>query len=138
MSDYIIAKLFGFMLGDGWISIPNSKYPNTLNCGFSGDTESLKNARADIKSIFKEIGKAKITTRQTCSKKYGIIGTSSYFIVSSYIAKHFCELGMPIGKKVEQEFLLPNWITDGDFEIKRGFISGLYCAEGLTPAMQKK
>ena len=39
------AELFGFMLGDGWITTKH-------NCGFSGDSESLQIAKNDLINIF--------------------------------------------------------------------------------------
>lgn len=132
----VIAKLFGFMLGDGWISV-NKKYPSTLCSGFSGDELSLQNAINDLNYLFGKDLFLKISTRKTCSAYYGIEGTTSYFAVPNQVGNYFKGIGMPTGKKVEQEFLLPDWLITADLDIKKAFISGLYCAEGLTPAMQQ-
>lgn len=125
------AELFGFMLGDGWISSTN------YNCGFSGDKDSLLLVQEDLLKIYTDIGKANINTRATESKKYGITGTTSSFICPVSIAKDFINMGMPIGKRVEQAFDIPKWILNGSKKIKAAFISGLYAAEGYTPAFQK-
>lgn len=124
------AELFGFMLGDGWITTKH-------NCGFSGDPESLQIAKNDLINIFGNIGKATITTKHTSSEKYNIEGTTSSFVCNVKVAKEFENLGMPIGKRVEQQFDIPNWIMNGTNKIKAAFLSGLYAAEGYTPCFQK-
>lgn len=118
--------LFGFMYGDGWIDIHKQG-------GFSGDVESLQVARQDLIELFKNIGKAKIRTQETISPKYKIIGTTSQFIINRNTSNIFIEAGMPIGRKVEQEWLIPNWITNGSQDVQQSFLSGLYAAEGFTP-----
>lgn len=130
MTELLKAELFGFMLGDGWIT---TKY----NCGFSGDPESLQIAKDDLIELYGDIGKATIVTKHTVSEKYGIEGTTSSFVCNTKIAKEFESLGMPIGKRVEQDFDIPNWILNGSNEIKAAFLSGLYAAEGYTPCFQK-
>lgn len=131
------AMLFGLMLGDGWISVINNEKYHHHASGFSGDKESLEIVKTDLIELFGDIGKAKINTRKTYSPKYNINGITSSFAVNTKISKEFISLGMPIGKRTEQEFLLPEWITKGNKNIKISFLSGLYSAEGYTPAMQK-
>ena len=130
MTELLKAELFGFMLGDGWITTKH-------NCGFSGDPESLQIAKNDLIDLYGDIGKATIVTKNTVSEKYGIEGTTSSFVCNVKIAKEFESLGMPIGKRVEQDFDIPNWISNGSNEIKAAFLSGLYAAEGYTPCFQK-
>ena len=134
---YIKAMLFGFMLGDGWVSQLRKGNYKFLNAGFSGDTESLDLAKDDLRIIYGNIGKATTYIKNTSSPKYGIAGTTVSFVVNQMIGKSFVKLGMPIGKRTENEFLLPDWIINGDFDTKRAFLSGLYAAEGFTPLMQK-
>ena len=132
MSENIKAMLFGFMLGDGWMSQLSKGNYKFLNAGFSGDIESLEIARFDLQNIYNEIGKARIYTKNTFSPSYGITGTTSSFVVNQAVAKDFVNLGMPIGKRTEIEFLLPNWIVCGNKQIKKAFLSGLYAAPGFS------
>lgn len=127
----IKAALFGFMLGDGWISSTN------YNCGFSGDKDSLEIVKKDLTTIYSDIGKATINTRDTYSEKYDIDGTTSSFVCTINVAREFVDMGMPVGKRVEQSFDIPNWIMNGSKKIKAAFLSGLYAAEGYTPKFQK-
>ena len=125
------AELFGFMLGDGWISATN------YNCGFSGDPDSLNIVQNDLLKLYPNCKLSKINTRETSSDKYRINGTTSSFTCPVVIAKDFIEMGMPTGKRVEKVFDIPNWILNGSKKIKAAFLSGLYAAEGYTPTFQK-
>jgi intein/homing endonuclease len=136
MSEYKKAMLFGFMLGDGWISKFGDKSVH-LQAGFSGDEKSLQYAKDDLIELFGCIGKARINTRQTESAAYGIKGTTSSFVINTAVTRSFIEMGMPTGRRTEINYLLPEWIINGDESVLRGFLSGLYAAEGFTPSMQK-
>lgn len=131
------AMIFGFMYGDGWISHINRDKYNHYCAGFSGNEESLQILKDDLISLYGDIGKAIINTRETKSESYGISGMTSSISAGTVVAKDMVRLGMPIGKKVEQEYLLPDWICNGSLRLKSSFISGLYAAEGYTPSTQK-
>lgn len=138
MENCIKAKLFGMLLGDGWISVGQNQYGSTYyQCGFSGDPQALIRVQNDLITVFPKYQPTNIYQYNTESPKYGIKGTTTSFNCPVSIAKEFIALGMPTGKRVEKEFILPEWITNGSNEIKIAFLSGLYAAEGYTPAMQK-
>lgn len=124
-----IAKIFGYILGDGWIDIQGQ-------CGVSGDNKSLLNIVHDIDELFGGGTSRKLITRDTYSKKYGIRGKSTQFRVRVNFSRLLQSLGMPIGKRVSSEFQIPDWIINGSLEIKKKFISGYYAAEGSIPHMQ--
>lgn len=124
-----IAKIFGYILGDGWID-------KNGNCGASGDVESLKALSLDITSFFGEGTCGKIKTRRTFSPKYGIEGTTSQFYITKKVSRELQKLGMPKGRRPSQEFFIPKWILSGDHDTKASFFSGYYAAEGLIPSMQ--
>lgn len=127
------AMFFGYVLGDGWIS-------KTLSSGASGDYDGLLNIREDIVDLFGDDKFSKITQRETSSPKYNIKGTTTELYIKKDIAKILIDHGMPIGKHVEDDFKLPDWITNGSNSIKKAFISGFYAAEGtkLIPDSTKK
>lgn len=137
MNRILESKLFGFALGDGWMS--KSYTDNTMfyQFGFSGDIESLLNTKRDLINLYGNIGKATLRSETMTSPKYGITGTTTQFTCNQKVAKRFIKLGMPIGKKVEIDWEIPSWIINGDEEIKSSFLSGFYAAEGYTPTMQK-
>jgi hypothetical protein len=60
----ITAKLFGYLLGDGWLA------SNGNTCGFSGDKDGLLQLKEDLFEVFgNTVGKAIIRTRVTTSPK---------------------------------------------------------------------
>ena len=132
----IKAMLFGIALGDGWLSESYTDKTKFYQLGFSGDRESLKLVKKDLVLIYEDIGKAKISTRLTSSESYGINGTTSMFCCNQKVAKDFIKLHMPIGKRVENDWCIPNWIMNGSKLVKSSFLSGWYAAEGYTPKMQ--
>ena len=123
------AKLFGYILGDGWIDVRK-------NLGISGDKKSLENIAADIDELFGKGSAYKRTTRETSSIKYGIYGTTSQFPCRRCVSEEFQRLGMPVGKRVNIEYLLPTWIKNGTRKNKIDFFSGYYAAEGMIPSLQ--
>lgn len=125
----IFSKIFGYILGDGWIDIH-------LNAGASGDIKGLNLIKKDINSIIPN-SCSKIKSRKTVSEKYNISGTSNQFSIRNKFTKILLKRKMPIGKRVEQQTHIPNWILNGNLEIKRNFISGFYAAEGYIPSFQK-
>lgn len=127
--NYIKAKIFGYILGDGWIDIHG-------NCGIAGDVDGLEAICADIKQEYGENAAKKIVSRTTYSTKYDIEGTTSSCCTSLAFGREMMALGMPKGKRVEQDYELPKWLMEASTEIKRGFISGFYAAEGLIPSLQ--
>lgn len=131
MNNYLLkkAKIFGYVLGDGWID-------KNGGCGASGDEKSLYNLIKDIEDLWGENSCGKVRTRQTFSPKYNIRGTSSQFVIHANVAKELLSLGMPQGKRTEQSYNIPEWILQGDYDIKTNFISGYYAAEGLIPSLQ--
>lgn len=128
-NQYIESMIFGMLLGDGWIS-------ETHNCGFSGDVNSLEILKNDLIELYGDIGKARIVSKQTISEKYNISGITNKFIVNKKVTDRMIELGAPIGKRVEKIYGIPEWIKNGSLEIKKGFLSGYYAAEGYAPKMQ--
>ena len=103
------AMLFGYLLGDGWISTTpalnydkqRDKYYSTTRkqCGFSGDFESLEKIKIDLIELYGDIGKATIFTTDTSSPKYNINGVTNKFSCSTRIVDIFVGLGAPIGNK---------------------------------------
>lgn len=134
------AMLFGFCLGDGWLSKTKQRNHDSYyyQIGFSGDEASLRECvLPDLEKIFGSIGKATIRTEKTNSPKYNISGTTSSFVGNTMLAREFLSMGMNYGKKVEIDYEIPEWILSGDKNIKSEFLSGFYSAEGYTPSFQR-
>lgn len=125
----IRSKIFGYVLGDGWIDIKG-------NGGISGEQKSLETIMADIDFIYGENSTGKIVTKQTSSPYYGINGTTSSFTIKTRVVKDLRNLGMPQGKRVNVIYHLPFWVVNGSKDIKASFLSGYYSADGAIPDVQ--
>lgn len=123
------AMIFGYLLGDGHLEKNNI-------ASFAGDEEGLKEIVKDLKSLYPNPGKCNIKYRYTESPKYNIKGGCHSFSTNVLVGKRYKGLGLPVGNKVEQFFLLPDWIVNGSKKAQASFISGLYSAEGYIPNMQ--
>lgn len=130
----IITKLFGYLLGDGYIYFISGKKGRLAAYGKDSDLELIKH---DIE----ELGfNARIVSRIRLHKITSQYGTKTFasrnsevYICSTLLAKLFVSLGYPIGKKASTDFLVPSWITNSPLWIKRLFLSGLFGAELTTP-----
>ena len=127
------AMLFGYIMGDGWLSI-NS---NHKCIGASGDVVDLETIKNDLIELYGDIGKATIFTNETESPKYNIKGTTNKCNFNVKIAEIFKNLGMPVGKRTEQEAHIPSWILYGSMDTKISFLSGYYSADGTHPNVQR-
>jgi len=133
-----IAKLFGYMLGDGNIHYYQKK---GRICAF-GDKEDLRKIQKDFKllgfsaRIYSRIRDHKINTQ------YGEVEfkskNSELHVSSSSLASLFVALGYPLGKKTVTEYLVPDWIISSPLHIKRAFLSGLFGAELSSPRTHTK
>lgn len=126
----IRSKIFGYVLGDGWIDVKK-------NGGISGEAESLKTIAADVNLIYGDNSAGEICTKQTHSCQYGISGTTSSFTIKKRVVDDLLRLGMPIGRRVLAKYNLPYWVLNGTKEIKASFLSGYYAADGMIPSVQR-
>jgi tRNA-splicing ligase RtcB len=134
----IIAKLFGYLLGDGSIYLSGKK---GFVCAY-GSEEDLK----EIQDDFKKLGfSAKIYSRKRNHKiptKYGDIKFEAdnfeLHLPSNSLAKLYFALGYPQGTKTAVSYLIPNWILESPLWIKRLFLSGFFGAELSSPRTHTK
>lgn len=108
----------GFLMCDGHIK----KGLDQIHYFFNQrkDAESFKN---DFLSIFDK-ERLSLKYRAYCFK----VG-----ICNKDLANLFNSLGVPAGNKVYKPFLIPNWIYNGNYNIKRLFLSTIYGNEGSKP-----
>jgi hypothetical protein len=123
--EVILARLLGFVYGDGWAS--------QKSIGFSGQPEDLEQVIEDL-SLLGDI-RHKVSSRTTENKKRNIKGFGAEFH-SQYlypILKDF----LPQGKKVYQPIRVPKHIMNGLDYLKTSFLSGLFSAEATSFKFQK-
>lgn len=130
-----LAALCGYLTGDGTICTKRDKYvkKDGTVIRFSGAFYS-KNID-DIEAIASELSSlniphSKVGVKKTLAKYEDGYQTQ----IGGAVCKMFIELGVPYGKKVDIEFLVPKWILEGTLGIKRAYLSALFGAEGSSPA----
>lgn len=137
----IIARLFGYILGDGWITRTVDKKRIRLTVYISSSKEEdLEEIRREIKELgFKPSKVYKRKRRIEGENFYGKFVTTTEENFIKITSKSFAvlleKLGMPIGKKTVQKFYVPHWIKKAPKWIKRNFLAGLFGAEmtSLSP-----
>lgn len=128
----IQAMLFGYIMGDGWLSINGVR----RNIGASGSYDGLVRIKKDLTTLYGDIGKATIFTEETYSEKYNIAGITNKCTFNTKVADTFKSLGMPVGKRTEIETHIPQWILNGHNITKISFLSGYYAADGVNANVQ--
>jgi hypothetical protein len=121
----IIARLAGFIYGDGWLS--------GETVGFSGQEIDLQQVVEDC--VLLGDTRHEITIQECENKERGIKGTGASFN-STYLYPIFKDI-CPQGRKVYQELKLPDYIKNGKPYIKTAFLSGLFSAEATGIRYQK-
>lgn len=135
----ILARMFGYMLGDGWIDI------NRVG-GAGGDYKGLSRMAYDIKKLhyLTGIGKSSISDERKLhstidSVAYGkldVQGSVHLIRLDKNLSEKLIKLGMPIGRKTNCTYVIPEWIMKGSREIKKEFLAGYLGAEGTNPSFR--
>jgi hypothetical protein len=110
-----LAELVAFVMGDG----------------------HMKSDRKSILFFFKEKNDAEKFKQNFSQYNVKIIRKThcySCVIHNKRLVKELEMLGTPIGNKVFQPFLIPNWIYYGNDQIKIAFLSVIYGNEGSKPS----
>lgn len=127
----IISRLFGFLLGNGYVT-------KTGRLIFTTDKESLKEIREDIKKL--GFSSSKILSKILENKIRGrkLVGATTWFYVDSKpLAKFFEFLGVPVGDKCLKKFKVPDWIVNGTKLVKREFLRGIFGSELYSPTSRR-
>lgn len=130
----ILARIFGYVLGDGWINI--NRYG-----GAGGDYEGLVRLQSDLKKLSYRgtIGKERELDSFINSISSGLLavhGTVYNIIFEKRFSELLIKLGHPIGKKTNQVYYIPDWIMNSDVDIKKEFIAGYLGAESSNPGFR--
>ena len=134
----IIAKLFGYLLGDGTIYFSGEKgFVNAY-----GQEEDLEDIQLDLKRIGFSAKTYSRTREHNIPTRYGNVEFTKkayeLHTPSKALAKLLCELGYPEGNKTSVPFSVPGWIITSPLWIKRLFLSGLFGAELSSPRTHTK
>jgi len=120
----ILARLFGYILGDGWIDI-------NQDGGAGGDYCGLSRLQYDLKRLnyYSNIGEERELESVIDSVGYGELGTVYSIKFEKKFSELLIRLGYPVGRKTNQAYYIPDWIMNGDIDIKREFVAGYLGAE---------
>ncbi len=134
-----LVRLFGYALGDGWLTEKNNQ-PCYL--GFCGLKKDLERISADIISIGGSHSKlnSRITTStlRHNNKQVIITGCSKSFLcTSAHIVRVISALGYPPSDKVNKRFSLPQWLLKSPPHIIKEFLGALMSADGHIPTPKK-
>lgn len=116
-----LASLIGHVLGDGHIK-PKGQQFHFIN----KDIRLIENVKNDIEFIFG----IKIKEHSRIEKQIFEL------FIPAVVAKLLILAGAPEGRKSTQIFHVPNWIIEGDEEIKSSFIKALFDDEAWVEIVQ--
>ncbi len=127
----IIARLLGFALGDGCIVRSGKR----LTLEFYGETKTLEEIAKNLERLGVKASKVysrkrKIKIRSPYSEYISDCTDNRLRVTARSFAVLMYKLGLPIGRKTEQEYKVPEWIKRAPLWIKRNFLAGLFGADG--------
>ncbi|KHO48446.1 MAG: hypothetical protein QT00_C0001G0464 [archaeon GW2011_AR5] len=141
----ILAKLVGFITGDGWVGSYFSKKRSMdiWSTRIIGKQEDLEEIKEDIFELgFKATHIRTLDYSSTITtgsgSKQEIIGKSTqYHINSQALSVLLHALGVPKGNKSRTKTSVPKWIGKAPKWIKRLYLAGLFGAELNKPCQRK-
>ena len=133
--DERLARIIGYNLGDG--TITSTEYSTHM---YSSKAEDMELVADDFRSVFSNWNgsvKHYLVRNDKKTKSLVKVNGDRYTVSLSTIpTKELISLGCIRGKKVEQEFNVPDFILNGTREIKIEFLGGLFGAGGRTPRVE--
>ncbi|VVC00468.1 tRNA-splicing ligase RtcB [uncultured archaeon] len=140
-----LAKLVGFITGDGWIGKYYSKKrkQEVWSTKVSGRAEDLREIAEDFKKLGFESNyfrsdQCNSTITMTNGNKGKIRGKSTTFCINSQAMSVLLHaLGVPFGNKTKTKTFVPEWVKESPRWIKRLYLAGLFGAELTKPAQRK-
>jgi len=126
----VLARLLGFVMTDGYLyeDLKHNIYETHF---FTGTEDDAQDVKADLQILgFDKLEiKRQIKNRQIGERKFTIsvlrcrnFNRALFFLLKA--------LGSPEGRKKNQAYFVPDWIMDGDENIKREFMSGWLGGDG--------
>ncbi|MBI4450935.1 RtcB family protein [Candidatus Woesearchaeota archaeon] len=141
----ILARLVGFLTGDGWLGCYYSKKRglDIWSVRVTGKNEDLELVRRDFQQLGYDcnyIRTATCTSQivETDGTLRVIRGSTTQLHVGSQSLSMLLHLlGVPKGNKSRMKVMVPSWIKESPLWIKRLYLAGFFGAE-LTKPIQRK
>ena len=129
-----LLKIFGLALGDGHASLKVGSGGVT----FYGRHEDLEEVRKDVKRLGWRPNNVYTRMRHHTIRRgdrtYSFVHQEASFMVgSTSLAAILHVLGLPVGNKAKQDFVVPEWLMRAPLWQKRLFLASLFGAEMSTP-----
>jgi len=134
----IIAKVFGYMLGDGSLTEYKGKYCMRAY----GKEEDMLGMCSDLAQIGVNSSTANIERQHKIKTEYGekeFTGkTCELRIYSKEFAQKLLAFGFPLGRKTDKGTRVPQWIMKAPLWVARLFLAGFFGAELSSPKTHSK
>lgn len=119
----ILARLLGHIFGDGCLSLKQRQV------FFSGKEEDMQKIKVDLAKL----GFRSSAIRHTYWKKGQCWSFASFDI---RLLNLVYMLGAPVGKKTNALYFVPDWVINGNKDIKKEFLAAFFGSEGCKPMFQ--
>jgi len=141
--DEALARLVAYNIGDGTICNRYQVYKKD-----NREISKYNHNQASFYSKYKddlELIANDLVVSGICEHKPNVIIKKSHkeyddtyqLTISWARANVLIEYGCPVGEKVKQKFLVPEWIYNGNANIKAEFLAALWGAEGFKPTQSR-
>ncbi|RJQ21516.1 hypothetical protein C4580_02135 [Candidatus Woesearchaeota archaeon] len=124
-----LAKITGALFSDGCLY--KGEKSHYYEVSFSVGTQ------ADVDELTKDLTERGVIPRVRRQEKTVCIGQRTFTIrvfqvrcASKELFLTFSRLGVPVGKKSNVSFSVPDWILNGNSEVKRAFLAGFLGGDG--------
>jgi len=136
--EIILAKIFGYMLGDGSLHRTGRR----LNACAYGTKADMEKMRRDLRELGYNSEVYERTRDCHVPTQYGLVEFAAtnweLHIHSRKFSNLLLERGMPVGRKTISDHRVPEWIMTGPLVVKRAFLAGLFGAELTAPRTLSK
>ncbi len=129
-----LLRMLGYALGDGHAKLT----PPDPHVAFWGRREDLEDIRKDVERVGFRPSRVYVRQRhhriRKKGKSYEFDAEEAWFRVnSSALTALLHAMGLPVGNKAKQDFVLPRWLLQVPLWQKRLFLAALFGAEMSTP-----
>jgi hypothetical protein len=130
--DAVMARLVGHSLGDGHV---NKRAGRKAHLATSFFASWYGKKRSDMAVLAADVCRSGLLANVGEKLKKGNARTIDMWVVTvgKEAALRLVARGAAVGRKVEQDFDVPDWIMGGSDLVKCEFLAALFGAEGYTP-----
>lgn len=133
-----LLSIIGFILGDGTVIVSSTTEGKKGYITFYGKPEDLDEIREDVRKLGWSPSKIYHRTKKAPFFKNGYVKDIiseeySFKQVSRSFVSLIAALGFPVGSRVSQDWVLPEWLMKVPKWMKRLFLASLQGADMSTP-----